>query len=121
MFNLLCARNPWTASEFEKTLEDSTFDIDKDSVAENQQCCEGFAPKALESDHEARLEAKDALRHPLASRHEREIIQGESAGLPLPLGGCPMRPKDRVKKRKLKVVIWVVTRRGDEGLSRIKS
>ncbi len=100
MFNLLCARNPWTASEFEKTLEDSPFDIDRKSPwPKISAAAKDLLRKLWNPDHEARLEAKDALRHPWLA-DTKEIIKGESAGIPLPLGGCPPRPKNRNKKRK---------------------
>lgn len=100
MFNLLCARNPWTATEFEKTLEDSKFDIDKKRPwPKISAAAKDLLRKLWDPNNETRLTAKDALRHPWL-KGTQEIISGESSGEQLCLGGCPVRPKDRSKKRK---------------------
>jgi serine/threonine protein kinase len=100
MFNLLCARNPWTAAEFEKTLEDSPFDIDKKKPwPKISASAKDLLRKLWNPDSNTRIEAKDALRHPWL-KGTKEIILGESGGVPLSLGGCPVRPKHRSKKRK---------------------
>ena len=66
----------WTASEFEKTLEDSTFDIDKKTPWPKISNAAKDLLKALDPDHEARLEAKDALRHPWLADTKR-LFKGE--------------------------------------------
>ena len=105
MFNLLCAHNPWTASEFEKpsrTLHSILIRRLREKSAMLRRICQLWNP-----DHEARLEAKDASP-PLAA-DTKEIIQGESAGLPLPQS-CPMLETE-LRRGSARVVIWVVTRR----------
>ena len=100
MFNLLCARNPWTATEFEQTLEDSPFDIDKKRPwPKISAAAKDLLRKLWNPDHEERIEAKDALRHPWL-KGTKEVIPGESAGVPLSLGNCPVPPSERIKKRK---------------------
>ena len=65
MFNLLCARNPWTALEFEKTLEKTPFDIErKDPWPSISPEAKDLLRKLWNPDASTRLKAKDALLHP---------------------------------------------------------
>lgn len=92
MFNLLCARNPWTASEFEKTLEKSPYDIDKKKPWPKISVeAKDLLRKLWDPNNKTRLKAADALRHPWLVG-TKEIIKGESAGQPLTLGNCPDQP-----------------------------
>jgi serine/threonine protein kinase len=65
MFNILCARNPWTAAEFEKTLEKTPFDIEKkDPWPSISESAKDLLRKLWNPDPKTRIEAKEALQHP---------------------------------------------------------
>jgi serine/threonine protein kinase len=84
MFNLLCARNPWTAAEFEKTLEKTKFDIiAKEPWPNISSEAKDLLRKLWNPDPETRLKAADALRHPWITqvkRKHQEMFSVSSGG-----------------------------------------
>jgi serine/threonine protein kinase len=108
MFNLLCARNPWTASEFEKSLEKTKFDIDvKSPWPSISSEAKDLLRQLWNPNPVTRLKAKDALQHPwiqntvLKKRSAAELTVGVGGGLSSDKisagGGGPMRPAKKQK------------------------
>ena len=104
MFNLLCARNPWTAIEFEKTLEKTPFDIErKDPWPSISPEAKDLLRKLWNPDGSTRLKAKDALLHPwiqntsLLQKRKRSLDRVDEVAVGLGIGGTPsLRKKNKV-------------------------
>tara|TARA_B100000795_G_C22764866_1_gene425243 strand:+ start:57 stop:1562 length:1506 start_codon:yes stop_codon:yes gene_type:complete len=97
MFNLLCARNPWTAAEFEKTLEKTKFDITvKEPWPSISMEAKDLLRQLWNPNPTTRLKAADALRHPWITqdnkrkqREEGEFKAGDSGSQ----GGSAMKKR----------------------------
>jgi len=101
MFNLLCARNPWTAAEFEKSLEKTKFDINVKSPWPNISTeAKDLLRKLWNPNPLTRLKAKDALQHPWIQN--TSLKKRSAAGMGGPKkseysGGSPMRATKKQK------------------------
>jgi calcium-dependent protein kinase len=105
MFNLLCARNPWTAVEFEKTLEKTPFDIErKDPWPSISPEAKDLLRKLWNPDGSTRLKAKDALLHPwiqntsLLQKRKRSLDRVDEVAVGLGIEGIvpSLRKKNKV-------------------------